>query len=269
MRQRRQGLYEIVAAAKPMTVRQVFYQATVHGIVDKTEQSYDKVQYDLLAMRRGGELPYDWIADSTRWQRKPTTFSNAEVALRAAARHYRKDLWSEADCYVEIWVEKDALAGVIYPITAAYDVRLMTARGFSSETFCYTSAETFRTLGVPVHVYHFGDFDPSGVAAALDIEAKLRRFAPSTDIHFTRAAVRESQIEAWSLPTRPTKATDSRAKSFGAISVELDAIPADTLRGLVEACINYHMPVDLYEELKLVERDERRMMQNIVEELFS
>ena len=31
---------------------------------------------------------------------------------------YRKALWADADAYVEVWLEKDALAGVIYPITA-------------------------------------------------------------------------------------------------------------------------------------------------------
>jgi hypothetical protein len=66
---RREALYEIVAAQQPMTVRQVFYQATVHGVVEKTEAGYSKVQTDLVLMRRSGELPYGWLADATRWMR--------------------------------------------------------------------------------------------------------------------------------------------------------------------------------------------------------
>jgi hypothetical protein len=31
---------------------------------------------------------------------------------------YRKALWADADTYLEIWCEKDALAGVIFPMTA-------------------------------------------------------------------------------------------------------------------------------------------------------
>src|SRR5262245_38917415 len=69
--QRRLDLYEIVKAMKPMTVRQVFYQATVRGIVEKSDAGYNKVQTDLVQMRRDdGFLPYDWLADNTRWQRK-------------------------------------------------------------------------------------------------------------------------------------------------------------------------------------------------------
>ena len=81
-----------------MTVRQVFYQATVRGIVEKTEAGYTKVQTDLVQMRRAGELPYDWLADNTRWQRKPTTFDSVEEALEDTARLYRKALWADADC---------------------------------------------------------------------------------------------------------------------------------------------------------------------------
>ena len=68
---RRASLIEIVNAMRPMTVRQVFYQATVRGLVEKTEAGYAKVQTDLAQMRRAGELPYDWLTDNTRWQRKP------------------------------------------------------------------------------------------------------------------------------------------------------------------------------------------------------
>ena len=92
-----------------MTVRQVFYQATVRGLVDKSEAGYNKVQTDLVLMRRAGYLPYGWLADSTRWQRKPQTFNGVEEALQETARLYRKALWAETDCYVEIWLEKDAL----------------------------------------------------------------------------------------------------------------------------------------------------------------
>ena len=86
-------------------------------------------------MRRAGELPYDWLADNTRWMRKPSTFNGVEEALRDTASLYRKALWTDADAYVEIWLEKDALAGVVYPVTGLYDVPLMVARGYASLSF--------------------------------------------------------------------------------------------------------------------------------------
>jgi hypothetical protein len=107
---RRKALLDIIDDGKPMTVRQVFYQATVRGIVEKLETGYNKVQTDLTLMRRDGALPYDWLTDNTRWQRKPRTFNSVEDALKETARFYRKDLWANAGTYVEIWLEKDALA---------------------------------------------------------------------------------------------------------------------------------------------------------------
>src|SRR2546421_9980146 len=100
-----------------MTVRQVFYQATVRGLVEKTERDYDKVQIALANMPRAGAMPYDWIVDFTRWQRKPRTFRDVNHALQETSRLYRKDLWASAESYVEIWLEKDALAGVVAPVT--------------------------------------------------------------------------------------------------------------------------------------------------------
>ena len=130
---RRAALFDIISAMKPMTVRQVFYQATVRGLVEKSEAGYTKVQTDLVQMRRAGAVPYDWLADNTRWQRKPGTFSSVEHALAETARFYRKSLWDKADAYVEVWLEKDALSGVIMPITAPETVEMVQAQGLASE----------------------------------------------------------------------------------------------------------------------------------------
>ncbi len=252
---------------QPMTVRQVFYQATVRGIVEKTEAGYAKVQTDLVLLRKAGELPYDWLADNTRWQRKPQTFNSIEQALQETARFYRKALWADADCYVELWLEKDALAGVVYPITSMSDVPLMVARGYASLSFLHGAAGYINELDVPAHLYHLGDFDPSGVNAGEKIEETLRELAPDAEIYFERIAVTPEQIRDWHLPTRPTKASDSRAKGFGAISVELDAIEPDRLRDLVWRVIEEHLPAQQFEVLKAAEESERSIIRQLVNRL--
>jgi hypothetical protein len=117
MEERRAALFDIVADHRPMTVRQVFYQATVRGLIEKTEAGYDKVKVLLGDMRRERGLPYHWIADNTRWMPKPRTYDGPEEAIQNTAQFYRKSLWTGADAYVEAWLEKDALAGVLYEIT--------------------------------------------------------------------------------------------------------------------------------------------------------
>jgi hypothetical protein len=248
----------------PMTVRQVFYQATVKGLVEKSEAGYAKAQTDLTLMRRKGELPYDSLVDNTRMMRKPISVSSIKEALDDTARLYRKNSWEEADCYVEIWIEKDALSGVVYPITSLFDAPLMVARGFSSLSFLHGSAEYIGQLKVPAYIYHMGDFDPSGVCAAQKIESTIRDMAPEAQIHFERIAVTRDQIEQWDLPTRPTKASDSRSKGFGDISVELDAIPPDRLRDLVDEAISRHLPQHQLNILKIAEAEERKLLHGLV-----
>jgi hypothetical protein len=146
---RRLRLVGIIAEMQPMTVRQVFYQATVHNLVEKSEAGYNKVQTDLVQMRRVGDLPYSWLPDNTRWQRRPRTYNGVQAALEDTARFYRKSLWADADAYVEVWLEKDALAGVIMPVTSMYDVPLMVARGYASLSFLHSAAEHIGEIEVP------------------------------------------------------------------------------------------------------------------------
>jgi len=261
---RRQHLYNIVAEMKPMTVRQVFYQASVRGVVGKTEAGYTKVQTDLVLMRRSGQLPYGWLVDNTRSRRSLIGFGSVEEALQRTASFYRKDLWRHADCYVEVWLVKDALAGVITPVVDLYDVPLMVARGYASLSFLHEAAEYINELDVPTYIYHLGDYDPSGVNAGEKIEQTLRAMAPAADIHFERIAVTPVQIIKWNLPTRPTKQTDTRAKGFGDVSVELDAIEPATLRALVQDCIERHLPRRQLEVLKAAEQSERLLLRSMV-----
>jgi hypothetical protein len=268
--QRREALLAIIDAGRPMTVRQVFYQATVHGLVGKAESGYAKVQTDLTVMRRAGDLSYDWLADNTRWQRKPRTFASVEDALRNTAAFYRKSLWTDAESYVEIWLEKDALAGVLYPVTSLYDVPLMVARGYASLSFLYSAAEFISELNVPANIYHLGDFDPSGVNAGEKIEQTLREMAPDAEIIFERLAVTRRQITNWSLPSRPTKKSDTRAKRFGSdLSVELDAIDPNRLRSIVQAAIERHLPARQFEILKAAEESERKIIARLVRRVAS
>ena len=69
----------------------------------------------------------------------------------------------------------------------------------------------------------------------------------------------------WNLPTRPTKASDTRAKNFGsAISVELDAIEPNQLRALVQEAIERHLPSEQFEKLKAAEESERDIITRLV-----
>jgi hypothetical protein len=262
MAERWQELLTIVSEQHPMTVRQVFYQASVRGVVAKTEPGYRRVQQALVDMRRAEVLPFGHITDNTRRGVQLRAYDGVMDAIIDTARCYRRRLWSDADCYVEIWLEKDALSGVVSDIVIdEFDVTLMVARGYASLSFLHNAAETIAYHRKPAFIYHFGDYDPSGVNAAETIERNLREFAPDAEIHFERVAVTPWQIKHWNLPTRPTKASDSRSKNWkGGDSVELDAIKPKDLRALVRSCIERHLPQDQLEILMAAEESEREQL---------
>ncbi len=143
------AIYRIAEAEEPVTVRGLFYRVMSRGLVPQTEQGYGVVQRRALQMRRDETLPYGWITDGSRLRLKPRTFSNAQAAPENTARMYRRDLWIDQGRHVEVWTEKDAIHGVISPVTTEYDVPLMISRGYSSETFLYETAEDINDEGVP------------------------------------------------------------------------------------------------------------------------
>jgi len=256
-------------ATPQQTVRQIYYNLAVRGIVPKTNAGYRSVQYQLKTLRRDGVLPYGWIADNTRWQIRPNVYTGIESALTTWHDAYRRDFWARQGVHVEVWVEKDALAGVVSSVTREYAVPLYVARGFSSITFAYDAAQDIARIDKPTFVYHFGDFDPSGVSAAESLQGELARHGAQAV--FTRAAVTSKQVAELELPTLPVNKKDSRAKKWPYNYVcELDAIPAGTLRGMVRDCIERHIDPVEWENTQQAERLERAtlatMKYNFVQE---
>jgi hypothetical protein len=260
----RQAIHDALARDHPMTVRQLFYRLVSGGVIDKTEAEYKSTVVRLASeMRLAGEIKFGWIADNTRWMRKPDTHSSMEVALRNTAKTYRRSVWDEQDVYVEVWLEKDALAGVLVDVTDEWDVPLMVTRGFASLSFLYEAADAIQAKGKPTFLYYFGDHDPSGVDIPKQVEQRIREFAPKTDITFERVAVNPDQIQKWGLPTRPTKASDPRGRNFEGESVEVDAIEPARLRRLADSHIVKHIDHATYRRLKVVEEAERDMLAKI------
>jgi hypothetical protein len=247
---------------KRMTVRQVFYQLETAGVVEKTEAGYRQVQKQVLVMRRDGLLDWEFITDGMRWRRKPRCYGDAGEYIEQMSRSYRRDLWQRQGVRVEVWLEKDALADVIYSVTQAWDVSLMVSRGQSSSTFLYgagrVAADAWNKERVETYIYMMYDFDAGGERAARTIAKDLCEFASGAPVYTDRLAVTKEQIAEWNLPTRPAKTSDPEAAKFGADAVELDAIDPEQLCTLVEDAILNHVDLHAWEIEKAVEEEERR-----------
>jgi hypothetical protein len=241
MSARRRRLIEIVAEDQPMMVRQVYCQAEVHGIVGKTDHDYDKIRSTLTELRRSGQIPYAWLIDEGRFAPQPFTVEGIAQALNETRRQHLKDPWQHIPEYVQLSVEKNALIGVLQPVTDEYDVALMSAVGYSLICFLHQSAQLLNRL-------HGRSIFTNSVISILrgargrGYRARPSHFAPDADIRYRRVAVSPEQVNKLNLPSRPTKRSDPRYQWFGktyadhpivqggGLSVELDAIRPNILR---------------------------------------
>src|SRR5262249_23646240 len=147
------------------------------------------------------------------------------------------------DCaaYIEIWCEKQALAGFIWDVASEYDVPIEVSRGQPSLTQLYGTYVAIRNAaraGKRSYIYQFGDHDPSGEVIFNVIKRRLLEFCDKfgCDLrpHIMRVALTEEMIDEYDLPTRPAKRDgNTHAHGFNGESTELDALPPDVLRDMV------------------------------------
>jgi hypothetical protein len=266
MAERAEFLIEYARLHGPVTVRQLYYAAEVAGLpgIEKDEAGYARIQRQVLALRRDGRMPYDRIADATRWMRKPRSYDGLADALEATAAFYRRSLWADRDDRVEVWLEKDALAGVVLPITALFDVPLMVTRGYSSETFAWEAVRAAASSGArSLVIYILADFDRSGQDAARSLREKLGRFGQEhgLEIAFEQLGVTVEQIRDMRLSTRPPKRSAPADRAWPhAFACELDAIPPDTLRDLVEGALLRHISPAALRAAQVIEASERQIL---------
>jgi hypothetical protein len=249
-----------------ITVRHLFYRLVARGVIEKTEGEYKSLVGHLSRWRRAELVPWSAFADSTRWHIRHETFDGVQDALTRTRETYRRDMWSTQPHYAELWLEKDAIAAIVSDVAVEFGVPVFVCRGFASLSSLYGAAQTFKDAtasGKRVAIFHLGDFDPSGHAAADAIERTLTEDFGCA-IAFKRLAVTRQQIRRLKLPTRPTKETDSRARDWtGGACVELDAMPPEKLREIVEMAITNLIDPYAWSQLVRVEDEEKAALEKI------
>lgn len=262
MKLREEFVVEFARHFAPVTVRQVFYAATVHQVVEKTEEGYGKIQSMCLQARRNGALNYSWIADNSRTVYQLDSYDDLSNAADSFASEYRRNFWAEFDYSAEVWLEKEALAGTIMPVTEEFRVRLIPTRGYASETILHNAVQQAHYEGKrKLYIFTLYDFDRSGqdarAAVARGLEDMGRRMFGVEVVH-RPVALTYQQVMDMNLPSRPPKRNSGADKNWPyPIAVELDAVPPNVLRGLVKAELEGLMPEDLRRQIQLEETRER------------
>ena len=259
---------EYTSAGFRLTVRQLFYQFVARDKLPNTERSYKNLGKAISKGRLAGLIPWDAIEDRTRYVRSNDSWESTSDLVRSAARWWNFDKWSRQNNYVEVWIEKDALIGVIENICSSYDVPFFSCRGYGSQSALWEAAQRLgqqETHGKNTFVLHLGDHDPSGIDMTRDIEERLRLFTADTEVR--RLALNMPQIREINPPPNPSKTTDPRSTgyidTFGPSSWELDALDPRYMEELIESELGDLIDPYLWDEDLQYQEEQREKLMKV------
>lgn len=212
-----------------------------------TEKNYKRLGALLNDARLAGRVDWEAVVDRTRNIRSVSHWETAQDILNSAAKSWAIDKWADQDHRVEVWIEKDALLGVIEPICQELDVSYFSCRGYTSSSELWSAAQRldrYVNEGQMPVIIHLGDHDPSGVDMTRDIGDRINLFMRRGSVEVERIALTMAQVNQYNAPPNPAKLTDSRCKSYileyGEDSWELDALEPTVLGDLItNAVLSY------------------------------
>lgn len=242
-----------------LTLRQLYYQFVSRDLLSNTIREYKRLGSVINDARLAGLIDWEMIEDRTRNVQTISVWSDPAEILDAVADQYKEDLWDTQQHRVEVWIEKNALIGVIEPVCRRWRVPHLACIGYLSQSEQYAAGKRFAKVaarGQTPIVLHLGDHDPSGIDMTRDNTDRLAMFA-GQGVDVRRLALNMEQIEQYRPPPNPAKETDSRhadyAAKFGDESWELDALEPTVIDGLIEREISSLIDSDAWNAAKEAE----------------
>jgi hypothetical protein len=261
---------DYAAQGYDLTLRQLYYQFVARGYIANKQTEYKRLGSVINDARLAGLLDWNQIVDRTRNLRGLAHWESPESVIQSAAYGYRTDRWEDQPYRVEVWIEKDALVGVITGVCQRNDVNYFSCRGYTSQSELWAAAQRlagYERRGQKTLVIHLGDHDPSGVDMTRDIRERLALFGADTEVH--RIALNMDQVEEHQPPPNPAKITDSRASGYirehGRSSWELDALEPSLLDRIIEDEIWAVRDVDLWDASTRAMEQERALLNTVAD----
>lgn len=255
-----------------LTLRQLYYQFVARGYLANTERNYKRLGDIVSDARMAGLISWTAIEDRTRFVRELPSWDNPAHIIRDAALGYRTDKWASQLRRVEVWIEKDALIGVIEGVCQELQVPCFSCRGYVSASELWRASRRVRKsddAGQETVILHLGDHDPSGVDMTRDIQDRLVGFGVAAPV--VRIALTMEQIKALKPPPNPAKQTDARfadyAAKFGEDSWELDALDPVYLVRLVRRSVEALRDEALWNKAVRREERQRKVLKKISQDL--
>lgn len=235
---------EYQAQGFSLTLRQLYYQFVARDLIANKTTEYKRLGTIISKARLAGLIDWNAIEDRTRNLMQRSHWRNPRSILESAADSYHKDMWEEQTYRPEVWIEKEALVGVIDGICSRMDVPYFACRGYTSQSETWRAGQRFKDYmdrgQIPI-VIHLGDHDPSGLDMTRDNEDRLWMFAESK-VQVLRIALNMDQVHRYNPPPNPAKMTDSRfegyALQYGYESWELDALSPSIINSMIEDALD-------------------------------
>lgn len=248
-----------------LTLRQLYYQMVSKDFIPNNVKSYKRVGSIISDARVAGLIDWYAIEDRTRGLRGLSYFDAPSDVIDAAAYSFRLDKWASQNFQVQVWIEKDALAGVFSRVCNELEVPYLSCRGYTSQSTMWSNAQgllrTERNAKQNV-ILHFGDMDPSGLDMSRDIEDRLSMFGTSPIIH--RIALNRDQVDKYNPPPNPAKEVDPRFKDYqrehGDESWELDALEPSVLSELVRKFTLKYRDQEAWNKVEVEQEEKRRVL---------
>lgn len=225
-----------------LTLRQLYYQLVARDIIPNRQSEYKRLGQIISDARRAGLVDWSAIVDRTRNLRGNSHWDTPADILEAAEQSFQIDKWVGQRYRPEVWVEKDALVGVVERACRPLDIDFFACRGYSSDSEMWRAARRCNDYhfeqNQTLYIIHLGDHDPSGLDMTRDIRDRFELFEAYPTVK--RIALNYSQIEEYTPPPNPAKETDSRwfgyVDEYGTTSSwELDALEPQIIVDLITA----------------------------------
>lgn len=252
-----------------LTLRQLYYQFVARDLMANNQRNYKRLGSILSDARRAGLVDWDSMVDRTRHVRTPPSWSDPAAIVEICARTFAIDLWKDQPYRPEVWVEKDALVGVLETACEPWRCPYFSCRGYTSDSDIWRAAQRLARHGrggqTPI-VFHLGDHDPSGIDMSRDIADRLRLFGRGK-VEVKRIALNMDQVEEHEPPPNPAKETDARfagySDLYGDESWELDALSPTTISELIAAEMQEIIEQEQWDAALAEQAEARRLLQAV------
>lgn len=263
---------EYQAQGFDLTLRQLYYQFVSRDLIPNTMKDYKALGCIISDARLAGLVDWEAIVDRTRNLMGNSHWGGPSEIVQACAKQFQIDKWSDQEYRPEVWIEKDALLGVIERVCRQHDVSFFSCRGYTSQSEMWVAAQRLKRYvdddQTPV-IIHLGDHDSSGIDMSRDIEERLEMFMGGVMVK--RIALNMDQVQKHKPPPNPAKLTDPRAKKyikkFGSKSWELDALEPKILEGLIKKTIVSLRDQDKWDARVEEEQEHRNTLTEAAEQM--